>query len=65
MTDGGNGYGMDHADWADAKLVRADGGVVYLSDVTGETEGVRLVSTKQGWGRTRPGQDVRREPAEH
>ena len=51
VTDGGNGFGLDHADWADAKLVRADGSVVYLSDVTGETEGVRLVSTKQGWGK--------------
>jgi hypothetical protein len=50
VTDGGNGFGLDHADWADAKLVRADGTVVYLSDVTAQSADVRLVSTKQGWG---------------
>jgi len=51
VTDGGNGFGKDHADWAEARLVRADGSVVYLSDVTETTQGVRLVSAKQGWGK--------------
>jgi hypothetical protein len=50
VTDGGNGFGLDHADWAEARLVRADGSAVYLSDVTATSDHVRLVSTKQGFG---------------
>lgn len=50
VTDGGNGFGLDHADWADARLVRADGSAVSLSDVTATSDDVRLVSTKQGFG---------------
>lgn len=50
VTTGGDDFGADHAVWADAKFVRHDGSVLYLSDLTDESGGARLVSTKQGWG---------------
>ncbi|MEN8127286.1 MAG: DUF4838 domain-containing protein [Planctomycetota bacterium] len=42
VKDGGNGNANDHADWADAKLIDAEGNVTYLSDL----EPVRV---SQGW----------------
>jgi hypothetical protein len=33
VDDGGDGTAYDHANWADAKLVSADGSVTYLSDL--------------------------------
>lgn len=33
VTDAGDGYSYDQADWADAKLIGARGKVTYLSDV--------------------------------
>lgn len=50
VTVGGDDFGADHAVWADAKFVRPDGTVLYLSDVADDSDGARLVSTKQGWG---------------
>jgi hypothetical protein len=51
VTDGGDNYYWDHADWADAKLTSAStptppppsDGVVYLSDLN-------PVSASNGWG---------------
>lgn len=60
VTDGGDGIGADHADWADARLVAPGGKVVYLSDLTERTPGAVLVSSGQGWGMLpngRPGPD--------
>ena len=43
VEDGGDTYDMDHADWADAKLIDKDGEEVYLSSLT-------PVGEKQGYG---------------
>ncbi len=51
VDDGGDGFGNDHADWADARLVRADGSVLYLSDISDETPEVKMLSAEQGWGK--------------
>ncbi len=51
VDDAGDGYGNDHADWADAKLVRADGSVLYLSDVREDTPEAKMLSAEQGWGK--------------
>jgi len=45
-----NDWWGDHADWADARLVRADGSVVYLSDLTETSIPAKIVSSKQDWG---------------
>jgi hypothetical protein len=50
VTKGPDNSAFDHTDWGNARLVRADGSVVYLSDLTETSEGARLVSHKQGWG---------------
>ena len=49
VSDADDGGAWDHADWADARLIRADGTSLYLSDVKDDTPGVKLVSAKQGW----------------
>jgi beta-galactosidase len=43
VEDGGDSYDMDHADWADAKLIDIDGKVVYLSSL-------KPIRQSQGWG---------------
>lgn len=50
VTDGGDGFGCDHADWGDARLVSANGKALFLSDVTERGEQAALVSSGQGWG---------------
>ena len=51
VTKGPEGdYWGDHADWADARLVRADGSVVYLSDVTETSAPAKMTSSRQDWG---------------
>ena len=51
VTKGPEGdYWGDHADWADARLVRADGTAVYLSDLTETSAPAHIVSSKQAWG---------------
>ncbi|MFN7137750.1 MAG: PVC-type heme-binding CxxCH protein [Limisphaerales bacterium] len=44
VTDGGNGYACDWADWCNAKLVRADGSSVDLSEL-------KWSSASTGWGK--------------
>jgi hypothetical protein len=44
VRDGGDGTNYDHADWADAQLVKKDGSVVYLDDLTPK-------QTSQGHGK--------------
>ncbi len=51
VNDAGDGNGNDHANWSDAKLIKADGSVLYLSDVTDDTPEVRIVLVNQGWGK--------------
>lgn len=43
VEDGGDTYDMDHADWADAKLIDKEGYETYLSTLT-------PVRESQGWG---------------
>ena len=62
VNDAGDGYGNDHCDWADARLVRADGSVLYLSDVTDNSKEARLTSSKQGWGHLRYDTSVDEHP---
>ncbi|MFH1027674.1 MAG: NPCBM/NEW2 domain-containing protein, partial [Pseudomonadota bacterium] len=50
VTDAGDGYGGDHADWADARLVRSDGMAVFLSDLTEQSAPAALIFSEQGWG---------------
>ena len=50
VTKGPDDTAWDHTDWADARLVRADGSVVYLSDLTETSAPAKIVSSKQGWG---------------
>ena len=51
VNDARDTYDSDHADWADAKLIRPDGSVLYLSDIRAKTPDARMASTKQGWGK--------------
>jgi putative membrane-bound dehydrogenase-like protein len=43
VTDGGNGYAADWADWAEPRLIRADGGEIRLTEVEWK-------SALSGWG---------------
>ncbi|MCK4329158.1 NPCBM/NEW2 domain-containing protein [candidate division WOR-3 bacterium] len=43
VKDGGNGITCDHADWADAKIIRKDGSAIYLSEI-------EPVKSSQEWG---------------
>jgi hypothetical protein len=57
VKDGGDGSNYDHADWADAHIVKRDGSVVYLDTLTPS-------STHQGHGKLSlrtniPGQPLR------
>ncbi len=50
VGDGGNGYASDWADWAEPRLVAADG-EKKLTDLTWK-------STKEGWGKTNVGKNA-------
>ncbi len=39
ITDGGNGIGQDHGNWADARLVISNGGPVYYNLTTNANDG--------------------------
>ncbi len=43
VTDGGNGYAADWADWAEPRLIRADGSEIRLTEVEWK-------SALSGWG---------------
>ncbi len=51
VTAGGNGFGCDWADWAQAKLTRADGTTVKLTDR-------KWKSASAGWGEVRVDKNV-------
>ncbi len=43
VTDAGDGTGADQADWADARLISADGKVIYISDlISNFQKGMRI-----------------------
>jgi NPCBM/NEW2 domain/Peptidase M60, enhancin and enhancin-like len=44
VGDAGDGKSSDWGNWADAKLIKKDGGFTFLSDI-------KPVKAKQGWGR--------------
>ena len=55
VTDGGDNTSYDHADWADAALVDADGKVIYL-------ETLKPLSSKQGHGTLGLGKNLQGNP---
>ncbi len=56
VTDGGNGIGCDHAVWANAKLVTADGKTVWL-------DSLKPVRAKVGWSHLEAKSNDTRNPA--
>ncbi len=66
VTDGGDGIGWDHADWADARLACATAAPVTPatasqvdSEHSGATATPMLRGANERWARTFPGGDVR------
>lgn len=49
VDDAVNGFENDYADWADARLIRADGSVVYLSDLPDK----RKTGSPLDWGKVK------------
>lgn len=49
VDDAVNGLTKDYADWADAKLIKKDGSVVYLSDLPDN----RLLGMPWSWGKVK------------
>jgi putative membrane-bound dehydrogenase-like protein len=55
VTDGGNGYSCDWADWLDPQLVRADGTSVKLTTL-------KWKSASAGWGNVNLNKNTKGEP---
>ncbi|MBA4150728.1 MAG: NPCBM/NEW2 domain-containing protein [Verrucomicrobia bacterium] len=55
VTDGGNSYNCDWADWCDPQLVRADGSIVNLTSL-------KWTSATTGWGTIGIDKNVKGEP---
>ena len=55
VTDGGNGFACDWADWANAQLSRADGTTVKLTDL-------KWKSASAGWGEVRVDKNAGGQP---
>ncbi|MDB6125940.1 MAG: hypothetical protein JWQ71_4933 [Pedosphaera sp.] len=55
VTDGGNGYSCDWADWIDPQLVRADGTSVKLNTL-------KWKSASSGWGNVHANKNAKGEP---
>lgn len=49
VDDAVNGFENDYADWADARLIKADGSVVYLSDLPDQ----RKTGSPLDWGKVK------------